>query len=101
MFVTDRLWHLVSVEKMCGQPSRLAARTWAQTFVRCQDEPGCRGSDQQRAEKRWAVTMASASTGFGKEFRSGSETHVLTLNTATVDRPSLIILAGRLHEATR
>ena len=27
--------------------------------------------------------------------RSGSGTHVLTLNTATVDRPSLVILAGR------
>ena len=30
-----------------------------------------------------------------EEVRSGSGTHVLTLNTTTVDRPSLIILAGR------
>ena len=49
----------------------------------------------QSQEKRWAVTMASASTGVGKEIRSGSGTRVLTLNTTTVHRPSLGILAGR------
>ena len=39
---------------------------------------GCRGSDQPRAEKRWAVTMASASTSIGKELWSGPGPRVLT-----------------------
>ncbi len=39
----------------------------ALAFVRRLDEPGCSGSDLQRAEKRWAVTMASAPTKIGNE----------------------------------
>ena len=45
--------------------------------------------------------MASASTKFGKEIRSGPGPHVLTLNTATVNLPSLVILARRWARAHR
>ena len=92
--VTNRLWHLVSVEKMCGQPSRLAARTWAPTFGRCWDEPGVQ--EKRSAESRKVlgghdgVCVDQHREGVVVRFRDSG---TASLNTATVHRPSPVILA--------